>query len=405
MRCQGAAKNSSTTDIRISGIVPRIVPGWQHWRSRGSTVRRGDDLKHIGSVTDIHGGKIAPVDIITFGSPCQDLSVAGKRAGLEGERSGLFNEAVRIIREMQSATANKSPRLAVWENVPGAFSSNNGKDFAAVLESLVGCPVCVPETGWTSAGVAFGSLGQAAWRTLDAQFHGVAQRRRRIFLIADFGGQRAGEILFELQSMSGDFEARRKAREEVAAYAGDGIEATDNTYGIDLKQITSKPNIGVDVMPTLLGNENAGPNQYVCGTFQNTGQGWWNESAIGATIRTPCGGDSVKVNLVSVGYAVRHLTPLECERLQGLPDGWTDIPSASDTARYKAIGNGLAIPCVEWLMKRIAAVLNLKTMGSLFDGIAGFPLAGRRAGIKTMWASEIEPFCIKVSQKHFPEVM
>ena len=118
-----------------------------------------------------------------------------------------------------------------------------------------------------------------------------------------------------------------------------------------------KPNIGTDIMPTLLSNENAGPNQYVCGTFQNTGQGWWNEGDKAATLRTPAGGDSVKANLVSVGYAVRRLTPLECERLQGLQDGWTNIPGASDTARYRAIGNGLAIPCPEWIFKRINEVL------------------------------------------------
>lgn len=159
------------------------------------------------------------------GSPCQDLSVAGKQAGLKGERSHLFFEAVRIIHGMQEETNGLYPEFAIWENVTGALSSNGGRDFAAVLESLAGGTVSVPRSGrWTNAGVAFGPRGQVAWRILDAQYWGVPQRRRRIFLVADFRGERAGEILFVEPGLPGDFAEGRKAREEVAAGAGDGAE-------------------------------------------------------------------------------------------------------------------------------------------------------------------------------------
>ncbi|MHB8122625.1 MAG: DNA cytosine methyltransferase [Desulfuromonadaceae bacterium] len=191
------------------------------------------DMKHLGSIIDINGANIEPVDIVTFGSPCQDLSVAGKRSGLDGERSHLFFEAVRIIGEMQTATGGQHPRFAIWENVDGAFSSNGGWDFAAVLEALVGGNVYVPEGGWTDAGVSFGPKGQAAWRLFDAQFWGVPQRRARIYLVTDFRGECAGQILFESKGLCRDTQESRKAREEVAACAGDGVAAADRVVAFD----------------------------------------------------------------------------------------------------------------------------------------------------------------------------
>lgn len=164
---------------------------------------------HLGDITKIHGDKVEPVDCITFGSPCQDLSIAGRRAGLAGERSGLFMEAVRIIKEMRSSTNGLYPTFAIWENVPGAFSSNNGEDFRAVLEELarVEQPNAVipgpPRGGrWSKAGAIAGNGWSLAWRQLDSQYFGVAKRRKRIALILDLGGQRAGEILFERTSLS-----------------------------------------------------------------------------------------------------------------------------------------------------------------------------------------------------------
>lgn len=178
---------------------------------------------HLGDITKIHGDEIEPVDCITFGSPCQDLSIAGRRAGLAGERSGLFMEAVRIIKEMRSSTNGLYPTFAIWENVPGAFSSNNGDDFRAVLEELacVEQPNAVipgpPRGGrWSKAGAIAGNGWSLAWRQLDSQYFGVAQRRKRIALILDLGGQRAGEILFERTSLSRHPDPCIQAWKEVA---------------------------------------------------------------------------------------------------------------------------------------------------------------------------------------------
>ena len=167
-------------------------------------------MKHLGDISTINGATVAPVDIITFGSPCQDLSVAGKQAGLDGSRSGLFREAVRIIKEMRDATNGKQPRFAIWENVPGAYSSNKGADFQTVLLELCKITepkapvIAIPKSGWPPAGqltdVGGGSI---AYRTIDAQFHGVPQRRRRIILVCDFTGQCAGNILFKPGGLPG----------------------------------------------------------------------------------------------------------------------------------------------------------------------------------------------------------
>ncbi len=198
------------------------------------TKTRFPDMKHLGDITQIHGAKIEPVDIITFGSPCQDLSVAGKRAGLAGKRSGLFMEAVRIIKEMRNtydgAIEPIRPRFAVWENVPGAFSSNKGEDFRAVLEEICRVKdetVIIPEPPkgkWNTVGAIMGNGYSVAWRVLDAQYWGVPQRRRRIFLVADFGGQSAPEILFKRQGLSRYIEESGEEGEEITASIGEGVE-------------------------------------------------------------------------------------------------------------------------------------------------------------------------------------
>lgn len=173
---------------------------------------------HVGDITKLDGAKLPPVDCITGGSPCQDLSIAGKRAGLSGKRSGLYMEQIRIIKEMREADALRGrtgifirPRYMVWENVPGAFSSNGRKDFGAVLEEAIRVAepeapdVPVPEKGWSKSGCLYDELGRwsVAWRVHDAQFWGVPQRRKRIALVADFGGLSAPEILFERKGLSG----------------------------------------------------------------------------------------------------------------------------------------------------------------------------------------------------------
>ena len=198
-----------------SEIVPECV---------SVTKKHFPDMEHFGDITKLHGGKLPPVDIITFGSPCQDLSVAsGKRLGLAGERSGLFLEAVRIIREMQEATNGEYPKFALWENVPGALSSSSRRDFKAVLEAFTDAEVPMPGSGrWANAGMVRGRGVDLAWCVYDAQYFGTAQRRRRIFLVADFRGTRAGEILFVPKSLSGYFAAGGTPRQGPAAYAQSG---------------------------------------------------------------------------------------------------------------------------------------------------------------------------------------
>lgn len=251
-----------------NGIIPIWASEIERFPMQVSS-RHFPDMKHLGDISKINGGEIDPVDIFTFGSPCQDLSVAGKRKGINftgkyrldkpvrsikkiakeiGEfrrflistQSGLFLEAVRMIREMRDATDGKYPRFAVWENVPGALSSNNGRDFRTVLEELLETEIPVPRSAkwiktksgkeqkliWANAGMVRGDGRSLAWRILDAQYWGVPQRRKRIFLVADFGGQCAGEILFEPQSMSGDSQEGEKEREEVASVARTGVNST-----------------------------------------------------------------------------------------------------------------------------------------------------------------------------------
>ena len=413
------------------------------------TQKHFPNMKHLGDITQINGAEIEPVDIITFGSPCQDLSVAGKRAGLEGERSGLFSEAIRIIKEMRCATDDKYPRFAVWENVPGAFSSNKGEDFRAVLEEITEAEIPMPRSGkWATAGMVRTERVDIAWRTLDAQYWGVPQRRRRIFLVADFGGQSAGEILFVEEGLSGHFAKSRQAREEAAATVGNGVKTAIpiNT------QIATRHNklgrgtgfgIGEDGDPSFTLQE--AHSHAVCCKYVATASYWdggqisdcldcsmlakgqmmpekrrfpavlepipihdqatrfrgkrgdrqdgkghgldignpgdpmntlgtsdrhavaygvdcrnlYENNELSATIQAkPNGGQSLNyINPVRQGYAVRRLTPTEALRLQGFPDSWLDIDGASDTAKYKAIGNSVAIVCVDFIMAGIAEVL------------------------------------------------
>ena len=191
------------------------------------TTRRFPNMKHYGNVAEIDGGKVEPVDIITFGSPCQDMSIAGKRAGLDGSRSNLFYEAVRIIKEMRKSTNGIYPRCAVWENVAGAFSSNKGEDFRCVLEAMCRISdeeVHVPSADkWQQAGCILGGHYSVAWRTFDAQYWGVPQRRKRIYLVADFAGECASEILFKPESVSWHTPKGFQSRQAVARCTTDCV--------------------------------------------------------------------------------------------------------------------------------------------------------------------------------------
>ena len=568
---------------------------------------------HLGDITKIHGDEIEPVDCITFGSPCQDLSIAGRRAGLAGERSGLFVEAVRIIKEMRKATNGMYPTFAIWENVPGAFSSNNGEDFRAVLEELarVEQPNAViprpPRGGrWSKAGAIAGNGWSLAWRQLDSQYFGVAQRRKRIALILDLGGQRAGEILFERTSLSRHPDPYIPAWKEVAglttncsagndrvvaeggrnaAYtlkirsgcAGGGKGALvqtektgtlstlqdqtlfqlirEPTYCISGNTVDRKTNQNgsgvrengsftvntVDRHAVVYSIQEENPAQPVvlesnqvhatvtqtgiCPTlpasmglgggyvpmitdhpadkpvvFENHAQDARYKEAptCSPTVVARWGTGGGNTPLVAVpgqvtsygigngqahAYAskeksgtldtmhdaqavaieysgclnpwdtqarrvygedgafpalpsretadgnqqavlagqrtrwiVRRLTPTECERLQGYPDGWTDIGEWTDTKgkkhkpadspRYKALGNSIALPQWFWIARKMKSYMgDGAKLGSLFDGIGGFPLVWETTyGTGTArWASEIEEFPIAVTKKHFPE--
>ena len=194
----------------LGGVIAGITPKWaaeiEPFPIRVTSVRF-PNMTHLGNISEVRGAEIEPVDIITFGSPCQDMSVAGKREGLGGNRSSLFYEAIRIIKEMREATNGKYPRYIVWENVPGAFSSNKGEDFRAVLTEICKVKeecVSVPKPAkWENAGRIMGESFSIAWRLLDAQYWGVPQRRQRIYLVADFDGGSAGKILFESEGLSG----------------------------------------------------------------------------------------------------------------------------------------------------------------------------------------------------------
>lgn len=336
------------------------------------TKNRFPKMKHLGDVSKVKGGEIEPVDIITFGSPCQDMSIAGKRAGLkhadmgddETTRSGLFLEAIRIIKEMREATNGVYPRYAIWENVPGAFSSNRGEDFRTVLEEFIrvkekdAVMPDVPKAGWPYADCYSGNGWSLAYRVFDAQYWGVPQRRRRIYLVADFRGQRAGEILLKpeglrrnsAQSGTHGQETARCAKNSVGTAIG-GVDRYNQSFLPGLAQ-TLRASGGGDCTPTVLapvavychqGNgidraDTAGCNgkgwkedtSYTLNTIDKSAvvcaQKSYTEFKDESTLSTlkatggSYGGGSE--NIVVKNYIVRRLTPTECAKLQGFPSWW-----------------------------------------------------------------------------------
>ena len=433
---------------------------------------------HLGDITKIHGNEIEPVDCITFGSPCQDLSIAGRRAGLAGERSGLFMEAVRIIKEMRRATHGSYPVVVIWENVPGAFSSNGGEDFHAVLEELArveepDASIPRPPRGgkWSKAGEIAGNGWSLAWRQLDAQYWGIPQRRKRIALVVDFGGQRAAEILFERTSLSGNPNPCIPAWKSITGLAqnctcgndrmvgkrafcisGNTVDRETNQNGTGVRENGSFTGNTVDrhavaysiiqpvvfdargngdgrTCPTITGDHENRITDYTaivtepedCLTpWDNQARRIYSENGTFPALaaRKKSGGNQQAVLIKKIRWIVRRLTPTECERLQGYPDGWTDIGDwtdskgkkhkYADSPRYKALGNSIALPQWFWLVQKMRPYLKEKpTLGSLFDGIGGFPLVWETTyGTGTAWwASEIEEFSIAVTKKHFPEML
>ncbi len=438
-----AASFYNITSLWASEIVPACV---------SVTKRHFPDMAHAGDVTQLHGGKLPPVDIVTFGSPCQGLSLAGQRRGLADERSGLFMEAIRIIDEMREATHDRYPRFALFENVPGALSSAGGRDFAAVLQSFTKAKIPMPYSGrWANAGMVRGGGVDLAWCVYDAQYFGTAQRRRRLFLVCDFAGRSAGEILFVPKSLRGYFEAGGTPRQGLAAFAESGPDTAGGEIvvlndqggasltversgisptlrsqthgnlpvvaaGFDLQQITSKTNrstlrpvqptlcetgqphvltmatgqanaeVLADIAPTLNCNHEQPllVHPQIAGTLFASGAGLSRPAGMGsetdfcitsAGFRYKAGSaagslgyqEETAPTLLAAqqsgvlhhhyaGLIVRRLTPLECERLQGFPDFWTEQGggrSISDTSRYQMLGNSIAVPCVAYIMQGI----------------------------------------------------
>lgn len=299
-----------------SEIVPECV---------SVTKRHFPDMEHVGDITKLDGHTLPPVDIITFGSPCQDLSVAsGKRLGLAGERSGLFLEAVRIIREMQEATNGEYPKFALWENVPGALSSSGRRDFKAVLEAFTETEVPMSGSGqWANAGMVRGRGVDLAWCVYDAQYFGTAQRRRRIFLVADFRGERAGEILFVPKSLQGYFEAGGTPRQGLAAYAQDGAGAAGG--GLSGRPLLVYENHSqdtrykgpLDVAPTVSATYGMGGNNQPF-VVKGSGDGILNDQ----------GGDSLCVEKGGISPTLRSQThgnlPITAYAIQGSMIGRAD---------------------------------------------------------------------------------
>ena len=422
-------------------------------------------MKHLGDITKIHGDQIEPVDCITFGSPCQDLSMAGKRLGFGGNCSVLFLDAARIIKEMRTATNGMYPTFAVWENVPGAFSSNGGEDFRTVLEELARITqpdVSIPRPSgrggrWNKAGAIAGKGWSLAWRQLDAQHWGVPQRRKRIALVVDFGGQRAAEILFERTSLSGNPDEGIKAWEATPRHSqtspsgrnrggesytlkicsgceGGGKGAlvqTEKSATLSTLQdqtlsvVDARGNGDGKIVPTIIGDHENRITDYTAiaierQTFNEQSFSHYKESDKCSTLKAKAGnignGSECLIAEKTIRWIVRRLTPVECERLQGFPDGYTDIGDwtdsngkkhkHADSPRYKALGNSIALPQWFWLVQKMRPYLKEKpTLGSLFDGLGGFPLVWQRAyGEGTArWASEIEEFPMAVTKRRFGE--
>lgn len=238
------------------------------------TTKNFPEMKHLGDINKLNGADLEPVTIIAGGSPCQDMSIAGKREGLDGSRSNLFREQIRIIKEMRESdrAAGRTgtqirPRYMVWENVPGAFSSNKGKDFQAVLQEIVSITdeesnVPLPPKGkWQTAGCIMGDHFTIAWRVLDAQYWGVPQRRKRIYLVADFGGNTAPKILFEREGLSGNFTESREAWQRTAGDIKTGTHKT-GTDDVERYDISDRRRVAdkSEVSPTLTTKMGTGGN-------------------------------------------------------------------------------------------------------------------------------------------------
>ncbi len=379
------------TPLWASEILPEAV---------SVTRRHFPDMEHFGDITKIYGGELPPVDIVTFGSPCQGLAICGRRLGLADERSALFTEAIRIIHEMQEATNHEYPKFAIWENVPHAAASAQGRDFKTVLEAFTEAEIPMPVSGrWANAGMVRGGGIDLAWVMYASQHFGTAQRRRRLFAVCDFRGKRAGKVLFVPKSLRGYYEAGGTPRQGLTAFTADGAGAADRKAESDvtlppLCMGTGQSNTAIyeDAVPTLT-HSHEHPiivHPDLAGTL----------CASGAGLSRPAGqGNELDFCIVSAGFkhkasaaagsvgyqeelaptllagqqssvvsevygkiTLRRLSPTEAERLMGFRDGWTeygyDGRKISDTKRYQMLGNSICVPCVAYIMQGIRDVWN-----------------------------------------------
>lgn len=247
------------------------------------------EIQHLGDITKINGGEIPPVDIISFGSPCQNLSTAGNQKGLDGEKSQLFFEAIRIIYEMRGATNGKYPKYIIWENVAGAFSSNKGQDFRRVLEEITKTYIPMPNSRrWATSGMVRSAAGSTAWRQLDAQYWGVPQRRKRIYLVHNFNGERAPEILFECESVLGYTAQGRTEGKNIAGSAGNSVEATGTGTAAGFLPLNSGRANGVgyedEKSPTLTKNPPATVYTIAGNAIGRMGRNGGNQLGVGQDI-------------------------------------------------------------------------------------------------------------------------
>lgn len=335
----------------LAAVRNGIVPVWASEIEKAPisiTRRHFPDMEHLGDITKLDGGAVPAVHVLTFGSPCQNLSRIGDRTGLAGEKSSLFHHAIRIIYEMRDATGNQFPTIAVWENVMGAFSSSDGLDFAAVLRAFQGTGVSMPPAGrWANAGMVRGRVPDLAWRLMDAQYWASPRlaRRQRIFLVADFGGRRTHEILFKPRPM---FPVPDPC-------APGGLSAAPGDRGPFIEAGGRVP----IVRPFQFMRMRCAAKMREQIQFQNSfGYATDPFPTVVAGIATPF---AFYYEDDPLDGCVRITTERETERLLGLPEGWTeygaDGRTISPAQRYKALGNSIALPCADYIMAGIREAL------------------------------------------------
>ena len=456
---------SGTCPLAASAVG--IIPAWASEIEpfpKAVTQSRFPKMAHLGDITKMNGAEIEPVDVITFGSPCQNLSIAGNGKGLAGQESSLFFEAIRVIQEMRCATNGRFPQIVIWENVYGAFSSAQGEDFRTVIETL--WKICegddsVPRYAedkqgrqkWPHTGFVLGDHSSIAWRGLDAQGWGVPQRRKRVFVVLDFGGQCAGRILFEREGLRRDFKKVRRTGQTdrptsetspVEHYRVYAVEnhAQDSRVSLrpdnTVQTLAGRMGTGGGNVPLVLvpcfgqasydeyapteqavtlkatgGNYGGGTETLV---LEPIGADFYNQAITGGVtmtlaaarpdhhhlpcalipytlkIRSGCEGGGkgaliqedksatlscnndqtlfvpTQTENGEVIYLARKLTPTECASLQGFEKDWCALVPHKDSAEYKMWGNGMAFPCMLYIMEGVQEVLAERYLDNLFGG-------------------------------------